>query len=110
MTLCDEISLATGVMGMSLETYLQLTPYQFQKAYNNFIEKTKTDRQAHENVAWQVARWQVFRTLCPPKKKKINVFDLIELPGDELLRKPKTGGGRPEKDEARFRALAEKWK
>lgn len=112
MTIDDEIGVAIGVMGMSLQTYLGLTPSQFQLAYKLFLEKTKNDREHAENVAWQVARWQVFRTLCPPKKKKINVFDLIELPGDSDLRQAQSPGrkGRPEKDEKRFRALAEKWK
>jgi hypothetical protein len=109
MILDDEIGVALGVMGMSLDTYLGLTPSQFQRAYELYLEKIKSDREHAENVAWQVARWQVFRTLCPPDKKKISVFDLIELPGDKELRKPKTGKGKPVKDEARFRALAEKW-
>jgi hypothetical protein len=111
MTIDDEIGVALGVMGMSMETYLQLTPYQFQKAYEYFLEKTRLDREHAENVAWQVGRWQVFRTLCPPNKKKISVFDLIELPGDQALKKSKAKRkGIPEKDENRFRKLAEKWK
>jgi len=110
MTSDDEIGVALGVMGMSLETYLGLTPSQFQRAYELYLEKIKSDREHAENVAWQVARWQVFRTLCPPAKKQISVFDLIELPGDKALRKLKTGKNKPVKDPKRFAALAEKWK
>lgn len=113
MTLDDEIGMALGVMGMSLDSYLGLTPSQFQRAYELYLEKIKSDREHAENVAWQVGRWQVFRTLCPPDKKRISVFDLIELPGDERLRQaqaPKRRKDTPEKDEKRFRALAEKWK
>lgn len=113
MSLDNEIGVALGVMGMSLETYLQLTPYQFQKVYECYLDKIKKDREYAENVAWQVGRWQVFRTLCPPTKKKIGVFDLIELPGDEQYKKAAAKArakGRPEKDENRFRKLAEKWK
>ena len=105
----DETGVALGLMGMSLETYLGLTPSQFQRAYTLYLEKVKSDREHAENVAWQVGRWQVFRTLCPPQKKRISVFDLIELPGDEAYKKAKAKGKAKEKDEKRFRALAEKW-
>jgi hypothetical protein len=112
MTLDDEIGVALGVMGMSMESYLSLTPSQFQRAYELYLEKIKSDRDHAENVAWQVARWQVFRTLCPPQKKKISVFDLIELPGDEVYKKHSStrSGTKTEIDEKRFRALADKWK
>jgi len=110
MTLDEEIGVALGMMGLSLETYLSLTPFQFQEAYNRYLEKVKSDREHAENVAWQVARWQVFRTLCPPQKKQISVFDLIELPGDEAYKKAKEKAKAKEKDEVRFKALAEKWK
>jgi len=111
MTLDDEIGVALGVMGMSLETYLGLTPSQFQRAYELYLEKIKSDREHSETVAWQVARWQVWRTLCPPKKKKISVFDLIKLPGDEQFKKAKKKTeGSPVKDEKRFAAIADKWK
>lgn len=89
---------------MSYESYLSLTPYQFQKAYELFIEKTNKDREQSELTAWQVARWQVWRTMCPPKKNKITVVDLIELPGD----KPQKKELKPDRERAK--RLAEKWK
>jgi len=93
---------------MSYETFLSLTPYQFQKAYSNFIDKTNKDREQEELTAWQVARWQVWRTLCPPDLKKISVMDLIELPGDK---KYKASTGQDNKrDEKRFEDLAKLWK
>jgi hypothetical protein len=104
MTLDDEIGVAAGVMGMSYETYLSLTPYQFQKAYINFIDKINKDREQAELTAWQVARWQVWRTLCPPVGKEISMLDLIELPGDKRLRK------EVKPDPERAKRLAEKWK
>jgi len=96
-------------MGMSVEDYLALTPSQFAGAYKLFLEKIESDRNHAEMLSWQVARWHVFRSLCPPDKKKITVFDLLQLPGDEAFRaskKKKT----PPRDEKRFRILAEKLK
>lgn len=110
MTLDEEIGVALGEMGMSYESYLSLTPSQFQGAYNRFLKKTTSDREHAENVAWQVARWQVWRTLCPPEQKKISVFDLIELSGDAQLIAKQKNQEIQEKDEKRFKALAEKWK
>ena len=96
-------------MGMSLEDYLGLTPYQFGKAYELFIQRIKRDREYTTNEMWQVARWQVFRMLCPPKQKRITIFDLIELPGDADLKKLKEAN-EPKKDQDRFRKLKDKWK
>ena len=45
-----------------------------------FIEKIHKEREQAELTAWQVARWQVFRTLCPPKEKQIRVtYDIISF-------------------------------
>lgn len=96
-------------MGMSVEDYLALTPSQFAGAYKRFLEKVESDRSHTEMLSWQVARWQVFRTLCPPRKQKITVFDLLQLPGDEAFRSSKKKN-RPPRDETRFRKLAEMWK
>jgi len=34
-------------------------------------------------VTWETARWQVWRTLCPPDKKEMSVRDLIEFPWEK---------------------------
>ena len=94
---------------MSYETYLELTPGQFRGAYKAFIDKVNSDRQHAENTSWQVARWQVWRTMCPPQQKQISVFDLIKLPGDEQF-KTKKPDVNTEKDNKRFSALTDKWK
>jgi hypothetical protein len=97
-------------MGLSYEDYLSLTPYQFAEAYRRFIEKTNKDREQAELTAWQVARWQVWRTLCPPETKgPISVVDLLELTGDKP-QKPKQKELTKEEQEERARKLAEKWK
>ena len=104
MTLDEEIGVALGVMGMSYESYLQLTPYQFRRAYELFIDKVQKERDQAELNAWQVARWQVWRTLCPPQGKQISVMDLIELPGDKRNKK------ELKPDPERAKRMAEKWK
>lgn len=91
-------------MGMSVDTYLSLTPYQFQKAYALFIDKVNKEREQEELTAWQVARWQVWRTLCPPPGKQLSVIDLIELPGDKRYKK------EVKPDPERAKQVAERWK
>ena len=112
------VALAIGQMGLELETFLRLTPGQFEAAWLKFVEAKKEDREARELNEWQVARWQVWRTMCPPKKKTISQFDLVELPGDEELKaylkkeqkkKQVRTPGQKEQDEKRFRALVKKW-
>jgi hypothetical protein len=93
-------------MGMSLETFLGLTPHQFRIARTRFFERISKERQQAELTAWQVARWQVFRTLCPPTEKQIRITDLVKLPGDEGFETPKP----PESTKERFEKLADSWK
>ena len=98
-------------MGMSLDTYLGLTPYQFGLCWQKHQEQKQQERQAAELVQWQVARWQVWRSLCPPQKKKISQFDLITLPGDDQVKEQTTTAKKTApRDEHRFRTLADKWK
>lgn len=97
-------------MGMSFETYCSLTPTQFQEAYRVFLEKTAKDRDQAELIAWQVARWQVWRTLCPPDLKQMSVLDLLQLPGDPSASSGTGKHAKPKKDPEKFRKLAEKWK
>jgi len=93
-------------MGMSLATWLDLTPGQFLKALEAFREMEARKAERNENHAWQVARWQVWRTLAPPNQKQISVFDLLELPGDAAIKQTKTA--RPSSKE-RFEELKQKW-
>ena len=107
------MGIAIGQMGLDLETYLSLTPFEFQEVYKAFVEKASLDREWQELKDMRVARWQVFRTLCPPQQKTISVYDLIELPGDkeqkeriEAISKAKEQRSTQE----RFEELKNKWK
>lgn len=92
-----------------METYLSLTPFEFQEVYVAYLKKIKSDREWQELKDYRVARWQVFRTLCPPKEKQISLKDLLALPGDDELL-----GQNTSKEECstknRFEQLKEKWK
>lgn len=89
---------------MSYNSFCSLTPYQFQRAYELFIDKVHKDRAQTELNAWQIARWQVWRTLCPPEGKTLSLIDLIELPGDKKLKK------EVKPDPERAKRIAERWK
>ena len=104
-------------MGMGLDTYLGLSHDQFWRAYRDWEGQRRRDRETDGLNQWQIARWQAWRELCPPDKKSLSQFDLIELPGDketmeylykkrrEKTKKPK----EPMKDEKRFRAVVKRW-
>ena len=69
-------------MGLSLETFLDLTPFEFNEAHRLFIEKIEKDREAQFYMQMYTARLQLFRQLCPPKGKTLRITDLWELPGE----------------------------
>lgn len=98
-------------MGLSLDTYLDLTPFQFVEAYHSFMERIAKEREWHELKDWQIARWQVWRTLCPPNdKKEYSVMDVLELPGDKDAEdKKKAEAQGEESSRGRFEALKNKF-
>jgi hypothetical protein len=108
LTFDEQIGIAIGSMGMSLDSFLMLTPDQFEIAYNNWLELKVSERKASDLQAWQIARWQVWRTLCPPEKKEISPLDLIMLPGDETVIKEQNK--KTQSTRERFEELGEKWK
>jgi len=99
------IGIAVGEMGLSLETFLSLTPFEFQEAYSAFLKKMNSDREWEYLKSLRVARKQVFRMLCPPQNKQISESDLWELPGDEKAEKKTEGSTK-----AKFEDLKERWK
>jgi hypothetical protein len=96
-------------MGLSLDTYLDLTPFQFSEAYKRFLERVGKEREWQELKDWQIARWQVWRTLCPPNdKKEYSVMDILELPGDREAKdqaKAQENAEHGESSRERFEAL-----
>ncbi len=74
-------------MGLGLETFLDLTPFEFEAAHRRYIEKIERDREAELYQKMLVARLQLFRQLCPPVGKQIRITDLWELPGEAEERK-----------------------
>ncbi len=94
--------IAVGQMGLSLDTFLGLTPQQFELAYEKFIERIEAD----DIQAERRARLVAFRTVCPPEGKTLSVYDFWYIKGDELMKqaaKPK-----PSKRN-RFEELNKKW-
>lgn len=97
-------------MGLSLETYLDLTPFQFSEVYKRFLERIEKEREWQELKDWQIARWQVWRTLCPPNdKKEYSVMDILELPGDKEA-KERAEGKTELSSRERYEALKRKFR
>ena len=93
-------------MGLGLGDFLDLTPFEWIGIKCRFIEyKNKAEQER-----WELARWQVFRTACPPQPKTKNgllsVTDFIRFPWDAS-----TGSAiEPKKDEEAFRRAVERYK
>jgi len=58
--------------------------------------------EADYRLKFEVARWQVWRTLCPPNKKQISLTDLLEFPEEKVVRE------QTRSTEERFRALVKR--
>ncbi|PKQ69398.1 hypothetical protein BZG01_00220 [Labilibaculum manganireducens] len=102
------LAIAVGEMGLSLESFLSLTPFEFQEAYMCFLKRQINDREWEYLKSMRVARWQIWRTLCPPKSKQISLMDLVELPGDkEALEQLKDT--KEVSTQERFEELNKKW-
>jgi hypothetical protein len=59
-------------LGICLDDFLDISPTEFMAIHDKWLEREKL----REQNEWVRARWQVFKTLCPPDKKQINVFDI----------------------------------
>lgn len=99
------------MMGLSRPDWLALTP----KQYELFRESWHKRAAASERQTWEIARWQVFKTLCPPTKKQISITDLIRFPWEKKeapARCGNTGGDAPAtlSGKERFNKLKERWK
>jgi hypothetical protein len=88
---------------MSRDDFLSLRPDEFEYLYRHYQETDIQRREESYRMQWESARWQVFRTLCPPDKKQITVYDLIEFPWEkEEIEKQKS-------TEERFRQVVKKF-
>lgn len=55
---------------------MDLTPAEFSDIHAKWAERER----ARDENEWFRARWMVFKTLCPPDKKMINIFDIEKFP------------------------------
>jgi hypothetical protein len=63
---------------MSLDDFLAISPSEFSEIYASWLKLQETKEQND----WNRARWIVFKTLCPPDKKSINIFDIERFAWD----------------------------
>jgi len=91
-------------MGLSLETFLDLTPQQFEGAYERYIEKIETD----DILLERVARKAVFKLLTPPEKKGVSLYDWWPIKGDRKARQEIKKKQKPS-TRNRFEELNKKW-
>lgn len=99
------MAFAIGVMGLGLNDFLDLTPFDFIKAKCKYLEYQR-DLQKER---WEIARWQVFRSTCPPtariKNGLLRPSDFIEFTWEEKVKKQVVKA-----DQNRVNRLVEKWK
>ncbi|WP_346856584.1 hypothetical protein [uncultured Draconibacterium sp.] len=97
-------------MGLSLDTYLSLTPFEFYEAYRKFIEKLEKDREWKELHDWRVARWTAYCTGNFDRTEVNSEFDILELPhDDDLLAALETRKKEAESSPERFKLLRQKF-
>jgi len=102
----DEMAFGLGIMGLGLDCFLDLTPFEFITIKGKYLE------QQHElqKERWEIARWQVFRTVCPPQSKSkrglLGVKDFILFPWEKKEPDKKLQKADPE----HVKRLIEKWK
>ena len=63
---------------MCLDDFLDISPSEFTEIHERWIEREKI----REQNDWNRARWTVFKTLCPPEKKRINIYDIDQFDWD----------------------------
>lgn len=63
---------------MCLDDFLDISPTEFIEIYEKWLEIENIKRQEE----WNRARWTVFKTLCPPDKKMITIFDIEHFKWD----------------------------
>jgi len=96
--------IAVGQMGLSLESFLGLTPQQFSIAYEKFMERIEAD----DIQAERRARLMAFRIIAPPDKKKISIYDLWEIKGDTEVKREQRKKQKPS-SRNRYEELKNKW-
>lgn len=97
-------------MGLSLETYLALTPFEFAAAYQRFIERVEKDRESRELGEWRRTRWLAWSTGNYDRNKVQSELDILELPHDaELIAAREAKEKAEASNEPRYEALKNKW-
>ncbi len=95
-----------GVMGLGLDDFLDLTPFEFIAVKNRYLEQQYEQKKEQ----WEMTRWQVFRNICPPQPRTKGGYlkprDFIVFPWEEKEVKKEYKKADPE----RVRRLIEKWK
>lgn len=98
----DELTgIALGQMGLGLEDFLSLTPFEFAEAWQKWVKQREHEQQQE----WERVRMQVFWTLCPPQEKQITIYDINRFPWEKDVVIPQ----QPASTEERFNQLKNKW-
>lgn len=84
---------------MCLDDFLDISPSEFAEIYESWLEIEKSKYQEE----WNRARWMIFRTLCPPDKKQITIFDIERFDWDPAAPE------EPKSTKERFEELKKKY-
>lgn len=83
------IGIAVGLIGMDYDTFIRLTPDEFNAVFNAWKEK----RDAKEQDEWNRMRLLATITVSPHCKNKIHPEKLLPLPWDKAQKKPAIQAG-----------------
>jgi len=98
------MSIAIGTMGLSLNDFMDLTPFQFSEIYNRWRKK----KEEEEKESWDRTRYLAFAAVLPHLKREIEHTpqSVFPLPWDK---KSPQAPPAPPSTRRRFEELKKKW-
>lgn len=77
------MGLALGCVGMSMDDFCRLTPFEFKKVW----EQWQAMRENSERSEWQRTRMTCLYILQPYSKKRLKPSDVMTFPWEQKKRK-----------------------
>ena len=96
--------IALGCIGMSLADFCQLTPGEFQAAYQAWTDRAEQ----RERSAWERMRMQAVITIQPHVKGRVTPQRLLPFPWEKETKKPRRKPTTAEEDMKRFEEVLRK--
>lgn len=98
--------MALGVLGLSLDDWMDITPDEFVQAYNAYIEHTGKQQQVESERGWERTRAVAYQIALPYMKEHMAMKEWWPFGWDVPDEKPKYDRNKNQK---RFERLKQMW-